>query len=236
MLIRDSNYRIILEHLASRYEMHFLCHYLWVFSCLVTTFEPPNLKAKKFYNLLSKADEPLYKGCEKHSTLSAMSRMLSIMSDFNMSQSCYDRMVQTIKEFMPDSTLCPSYYESKKMVSKLGLGYEKINMCPNGCNLYYGKDLSWYECYMCGHPRYKPRQPGRAKRKNIPYKYMHYLPLTPRLQRLYISKDTTQHMTWHHENRIGESLVYCLTRPMERRGSILIKLILLLLRSKGMLG
>nr|GEV06881.1 hypothetical protein [Tanacetum cinerariifolium] len=37
--------------------------------------------------------------------------------------------------------------------------------------------------------------------QGIPNKYMHYLLLTPRLQRLYMSKDTAQHMTWHHEYR-----------------------------------
>nr|GEX56083.1 hypothetical protein [Tanacetum cinerariifolium] len=52
--------------------------------------EPPNSEAKRFYDLLSRAKEPLYKGCEKHSTLSAMSRLLNIKSDFNISQSCYD--------------------------------------------------------------------------------------------------------------------------------------------------
>nr|GEY20485.1 hypothetical protein [Tanacetum cinerariifolium] len=36
--------------------------------------EPPNPEAKKFYDLLSKAKDSLYKGCEKHSTLSAMSK------------------------------------------------------------------------------------------------------------------------------------------------------------------
>ena len=163
--------------------------------------EAPNPKAKRFYELLSKADQPLHKGCEKHSTLSAISRLLSIKSDFNISQNCYDRIVQTFREFIPNSTLSSSFYESKRMVSQLGLGYKKIDCCPNGCILYYGKDEGRRKCYKCDHPRYKPVKQGTEKRTDISYKYMHYLPITPRLQRLYMSKDTSKHMTWHHEYR-----------------------------------
>nr|GEU40696.1 putative reverse transcriptase, RNA-dependent DNA polymerase, Gag-polypeptide of LTR copia-type [Tanacetum cinerariifolium] len=56
-----------------------------------TPLEPSNPAAKRFFDLLSKADAPLYKGCKGHLTLSATSRMLNIKSDFNMSQTCYDR-------------------------------------------------------------------------------------------------------------------------------------------------
>ena len=55
-----------------------------------TPSQPPNPEAKRFFDLLYKADEPLYKGCEGHKTLSTISRMLNIKSDFNMSQSCYN--------------------------------------------------------------------------------------------------------------------------------------------------
>ncbi|GJV21417.1 putative reverse transcriptase, RNA-dependent DNA polymerase, LTR copia-type gag-polypeptide [Tanacetum coccineum] len=106
--------------------------------------EPPNPAAKRFFDLLSKADAPLYKGCEGHSTLSATSRMLNIKSDFNMSQTCYDRVMQAIKEFIPRSTMCSNYYESKKMVSQLGLG--------------------------CDHARYKPKEQGSLNGKDISYK------------------------------------------------------------------
>ncbi|GKC29203.1 hypothetical protein Tco_1036497 [Tanacetum coccineum] len=133
--------------------------------------EPPNPAAKRFFDLLSKADAPLYKGCEGHSTLSATSRMLNIKSDFNMSQTCYDRVMQAIKEFIPRSTMCSNYYESKKMVSQLGLGYLKIDCCPNGCMLYYGKKNEGLDkCYRCDHARYKPKEQGSLNGKDISYK------------------------------------------------------------------
>jgi len=39
------------------------------------------------------------------------------------------------------------------------------------------------------------------KYKDVPYKRLHYLPLIPRLQRLYASTTSTKHMRWHYENR-----------------------------------
>nr|GEV62600.1 hypothetical protein [Tanacetum cinerariifolium] len=131
-----------------------------------------------------------------------MSRLLNIKSDFNISQSCYDRIMQAVKEFIPDSTLCSNYYESKKIVSQLGLGYQKIDVCPNDCMIYYNEENKDNDkCQVCSHLWYKPIEQDSLKMQGIPYKYMHYLPLTPRLQRLYMSKDTAQHMTWHHGYR-----------------------------------
>nr|GEW29916.1 hypothetical protein [Tanacetum cinerariifolium] len=92
--------------------------------------KPPNSEAKRFYDLFSKA-EPLYKGCEKHSTLSAMSRLLNMKSDFNISLSYYDRIMHAVKDFIPDSTLCSNYYESNKIVSQLGLGDPKVLSHPS---------------------------------------------------------------------------------------------------------
>nr|GEU38721.1 caffeic acid 3-O-methyltransferase [Tanacetum cinerariifolium] len=140
-----------------------------------TNLEPSNPAAKRFFDMLKKADAPLYKGCEGHSILSATSRMLNIKSDFNMSQTCYDRVMQAIKEFIPRSTMCSNYYQSKKMVSQLGLG--------------------------CDHARYKPKEEGSSNGKDISYKYKHYFMLILRLQRLYMSKETAQHTTWHHEHK-----------------------------------
>jgi hypothetical protein len=41
----------------------------------------------------------------------------------------------------------------------LGLGYEKYDMCPNYCMLYYRADTMKINCDFCGSSRYKPRNP-----------------------------------------------------------------------------
>jgi len=40
------------------------------------------------------------------------------------------------------------------------------------------------------------------KKKTIPLKFMFYLPIIPRLQRMFASMQTAQHMTWHDDNKI----------------------------------
>jgi len=38
----------------------------------------------------------------------------------------------------------------------LGLGYQKIDMCPNFCMLYYFENVEMTECMTCGIPVTNP--------------------------------------------------------------------------------
>src|SRR5436190_22392671 len=94
-----------------------------------------------------------------HSELSVAVRMLSIKSDYNMAQSCFDEVLQLMKETNPPDNCIPSnFYEAKKLVSKLGLISQKIDCCINGCLLYYKENSNLRECKFCGYARYKQRQ------------------------------------------------------------------------------
>jgi len=75
----------------------------------------------------------------------------------------------------------------------LGLGYQKIDMCHIFCLLYYLENAELTEYMTCGHPRYKPRT---SKGKTLmAYKKLRYFPITARLQRLFMSPRTAEHMT-----------------------------------------
>ncbi|KAL0286796.1 UNVERIFIED_CONTAM: hypothetical protein Sangu_2719300 [Sesamum angustifolium] len=100
-------------------------------------------------------------------------------------------------EKLPDNL-----YKTKKQLAKLGLGYEKIDACLNNCILYYKENKDKQQHLVCDHPRYKPRKP--AARKNVPFKVLRYLPFIPRLQRLYASCYTCEHMIWHANSRCEE--------------------------------
>ena len=107
-----------------------------------------------------------------------------------------------MKETHPPNNLVPEdFYRTKKIVSKLGLTAEKIDCCPDGCMLYNGEHKNDIECKFCGAPRYKTQKVGRGQYKKVPVKRMHYLPLIPRLKRLYASMSSAPHMRWHYENR-----------------------------------
>ncbi|XP_072076225.1 uncharacterized protein [Arachis hypogaea] len=118
--------------------------------------EDPNPSASKFYKLLRSADEPLWDGYTKHTILSAVTQLVNLKSEFNMSESCYNRMVAIIKSMLPESEkLLEDFYRSKTMIQELRLGYDKIDACPNHCMLYYKETsdkTSYAACTMCGHP------------------------------------------------------------------------------------
>ena len=69
--------------------------------------------------------------------------------------------------------------------------------------LYYKEDVDLESCKFCSHPCYKTGSTG----KKLAIKAMHYLPLIPRLKRLYASNSFVPHMRWHHENRRPPSVM-----------------------------
>lgn len=68
---------------------------------------------------------------------------------------------------------------------------------------------------MCGHPGFKEGKRSRGKRTEVPFKVLRYLPLTPRLQRLFMSNKTAKHMSWHKENHRPEGVLSVLTHPSD---------------------
>ncbi|OMO58327.1 Transposon, En/Spm-like protein [Corchorus capsularis] len=163
--------------------------------------ETPNPGAARFFSLLKDADEEVWEGCTTHSKLSAVSQLLNCKSESNMSDATYDRLMSIIKELLPKGDKLPSsFYRTKKMMSKLGLSYQKIHACVNNCMLFYKETDSLLECSVCGHPRYKSMKSIGQRQKGIPFKVLRYLPLTLRVRMLYMSSKTAEHMTWHAFN------------------------------------
>jgi len=158
--------------------------------------EEPNADATRFFDLLKDFDEPLWDGCTNHSKLSAVAQVFTIKSDHGLSEARYDKIIEWTRSILPEGNrLKENFYAAKSMMKPLGLGYQKINMCPNFCMLYYLENAEMTECMTCGHSRYKPRT-GRGKTL-VAYKKLRYFPITPRLQRLFMSPTTVEHMTWH---------------------------------------
>ncbi|XP_070051176.1 uncharacterized protein [Nicotiana tomentosiformis] len=160
--------------------------------------EPPNDEAKRFYESLESASRPLYEG-SKHSEFSVAVRLLTIKSDWNIFQAGMDAIIGLMSEVSPNINLPNDYYNAKKLVFKLGLSSTKIDCCENGCMLYYKDDAALEACKFCGLSHFK--EVTNVKGKKVAVKKMHYLPIIPRLKRMYASISSAPHMRWHHENR-----------------------------------
>ncbi|XP_065878103.1 uncharacterized protein [Euphorbia lathyris] len=168
------------------------------------TEEEPNIESRKFFDKLHSLNEELYPGCDNHSVLSMMARLLKIKSENHMTESCLDSTLELLHEVLPSGNKVPkNFYEIKKLIQGLGLPVEKIDCCVQGCMLYWRDDDALLNCKVCGHARYKTKR-GSAKHKLIPFRKMVYFPLTPRLRRLYASTATAEHMRWHHEHACDE--------------------------------
>jgi len=120
--------------------------------------------------------------------------VFTIKSDHGLSEAGYDKIIEWARSILPEGNrLKENFYAAKSMMKPLGLGYQKIDMCPNFCMLYYLENAEMTECMTYGHSRYKPRT-GRGKTL-VAYKKLRYFPITPRLHRLFMSPRTAQHMT-----------------------------------------
>ncbi|WMV19091.1 hypothetical protein MTR67_012476, partial [Solanum verrucosum] len=89
----------------------------------------PNDEAKRFYEQLTEANRPLYKG-SMYSKLSVVVRLLSIKSDYSIAKAWMDSIIGLMNEVNPNKIDLPKdFYTTKTMVSKLGLSSEWINCC-----------------------------------------------------------------------------------------------------------
>ncbi|KAJ0790073.1 putative Transposase-associated domain-containing protein [Helianthus annuus] len=158
--------------------------------------QEPNQTAQAYYTILSQANEPLWDGCKNASTLSTVTRLLNWKSECNISDSAFDKLLLINKEILPDGAKLPtSFYEIKKMLKLLELPSERIHVCKNHCMLFNGQNSDLNRCTVCGENRYK------QKGNKVPKLAMTYMPIAPRLQRLFYSKKTAQHLTWHANHR-----------------------------------
>ncbi|GJT72234.1 zinc finger, PHD-type containing protein [Tanacetum coccineum] len=87
-----------------------------------------------------------------------------------------------------------TYYEAKKSMKKVGLGYESIDACINDCCSFGEENKDEQICPTCKASRWKNKD---TTGKKVPNKVLRYFPLIPRLKRMYGSLHTAKHMTWH---------------------------------------
>ncbi|XP_059285604.1 uncharacterized protein LOC132039075 [Lycium ferocissimum] len=159
--------------------------------------QPPNEEAMGFYQELEEAIHPLWVGSQ-HSKLFVAVRMINIKSDWTIAEVAMDSTIKLMGELAsPEFDIPTSYYQENRLVSELGVSYDRIHCCPNGCMLFYKQDADLNECKLYGHACYRQTPSG----KMVPIKAMHYLPVIPRLKRLLASPSSASHMRWHNENR-----------------------------------
>jgi len=91
------------------------------------------------------------------------------------------------------------------MMKSFSLEYQKIDIYLNFCILYYLENVDLTECRTCGHTWYKPKT-GTGK-SLVAHKKMRYFPITLKLQMLFMSPKTIEHITWHHSYKAVDGVM-----------------------------
>ncbi|KAM6567351.1 hypothetical protein CsatA_026479 [Cannabis sativa] len=158
---------------------------------------------EKFDNFLSDADKPLFDGCKKL-RLPTMVKFYNIKAENGVSDKCFTQFLAAFKDILPFANCFPeSTYEVKKTLNSIGLKYEKIHACPNDCIIYRKEYADMNYCPTCGLSRHKVNK-SKENRKLIPQKVMWYMPLIPRLKRLYRSAEHSENLIWHETKRVKD--------------------------------
>ncbi|XP_071739125.1 uncharacterized protein [Rutidosis leptorrhynchoides] len=175
----------------------------------------PNKSAKKFYKRLESAKQELYPGCKNFSILSFVVRLFHSKCIGKCNDKGFSMIIDTLREAFPEAAIPKSLYDLRKLIRDLGLGYEKIDACPNDCMLYWKQNKDKMECVVCHTSRYKTSEDDSDDEENltandhnkVPAKVLRYFPLIPRLQRLYMSSEAAASMRWHEEGRTKDGLL-----------------------------
>jgi hypothetical protein len=121
-----------------------------------------------------------------------------------LSNQCYNDIVKLIIDFIPTMHNMPKdLYQSKKIVSGLGMNYEKIDVCEKNCMLFCMEHKDDIKCMYCGRSRYvKVRnEDGVSVITKVVAKQLRYIPITPRLKQLFLFEEAAKQMRWHKEGK-----------------------------------
>jgi hypothetical protein len=84
---------------------------------------------QNFYRLISASDEKVHNGTDV-TVLQAMTHLMTIKSKYNLSNQCYNDIVNLITDLiLTKHNMLKELYQSKKIVPGLGMNYEKIDVC-----------------------------------------------------------------------------------------------------------
>ncbi|KAL0556569.1 hypothetical protein IC582_005083 [Cucumis melo] len=168
-----------------------------------------------FQDLLNEPRNELYLGCPEFSSLNFLVKLMHVKVLNGWSNKSFDMLLELLRAAFPicSSTIPSSFYEAKRKLHDLGLGYETIHACKYDYVLYWKEFIDLQHCPTCGEARYKV---NHNRGKNILHKVLSHFPLVPRLQRLFVSQEGCADMRWHRDKRVEMDDV--LRHPTDAKG------------------
>jgi len=148
-------------------------------------------------DLYEQATRAVYRGTNV-SVISATIVLVNMAVIHGVSNSYVDELLKYLsKVLLPGSNMLPgSHYEAKKLIRKLGLNYNVIHACPDGCVLYHGDKQNLKECPNpgCGKSRFMQGSDV------IPTRVIRHFPIIPRLLRMFRSPAIADLLRFHSDH------------------------------------
>ncbi|WVZ00727.1 hypothetical protein V8G54_026796 [Vigna mungo] len=150
-----------------------------------------------FDSLTTDAKTPLYNGCTSFTRLSAVLKLFNLKARNGWSNTSFTELLSLIKDMLPQDNVLPSrMYDARKMLSSIGMSYEKIHAYPNDCILFRNEYAPLDKCPKCMTSRYK---------KNlVASKVVWYFPIIPRFRHMYRNEQDAKNLRWHADQRIRD--------------------------------
>ncbi|XP_076955180.1 uncharacterized protein LOC143629918 [Bidens hawaiensis] len=164
---------------------------------------------EKLKRLFEDSEKPLYTGCLKFSKLSAVLKLFNAKTKYGWSDVSFTYLLEVVHEMLPEDNEFPvSLYKAKKLMCPMGLKVKRIHACPNHCMLYRKKFKNDHKCFKCGASRYKSKTKTDDVDEDVkngqPAKLLWYLPIIPRLKRLFSNEKEAKLLRWHSDDRIND--------------------------------
>ncbi|KAL7588025.1 hypothetical protein Lser_V15G35834 [Lactuca serriola] len=165
-----------------------------------------DVEQEKLHDLFEEAETPLYSGC-KFMKLDVVLRLMNLKSKNGWSDKSFTSLLVFLHDILPEDNALPiSTYQAKKLMCPMGLEVERIHACPNNCMLYRKEFENKHNCVFCGASRYKRKKDldevdDDVTKNGPPAKMLWYLPIIPRLKRLFSNEKEAKLLCWHSEER-----------------------------------
>ena len=122
-----------------------------------------------------------------------------------LSKESFSRLLYILNAYLlPSGNVLPtSYHKARTIIDKNVVPVKEFHCCVNDCVLFRNSSCGQYEkcdvCPKCGEPRYQPVS-------KTPRKRFSYIPLLPRLKRMFASRNVSQLLQGHlscSDNKTG---------------------------------
>ena len=94
--------------------------------------------APVYEGLQNDSKKPLYTGCKNSlMLLSVVLSLVNMKARYGWSDKSFTSLLQVVHNMLPEeNTLPKSYYQAKKILCLIGIGYQKLDACCHDCILY----------------------------------------------------------------------------------------------------